>query len=527
MSVSVTTRSRGATVAADAAPRERDAARGITIELGSVGVRRANRWVLRDVTARLLAGRRYALIGENGAGKTQFLKLLATDVWPTPTGRESLRYLRDGRPLEGCEAKARIAYLVAERQDRYARYGWNPQVGELLATGLHGTDLALAAPTAPEWRRIERIARRAGIAALLGRRFLSLSYGQKRIALLARALIGEPDWLLLDEFYNGLDAAFRERADRLLALARARGQAWVVAAHRAADLPAGTGELLWLRAGRLVAIGPLERRHRRELDRAARAPDRVGAPRRAATAAGPPLVELRDVDLYVDYRRVLRAVSWTLRAGEHWAVVGANGAGKSSFLKLLYGDLAPALGGRLERDGCAPGAPIDAWKRNVGYVSADLQADYDADVDLATLVASGARASIGIVEPLTAVELASARTTLRLFGLAAAARRRPRELSYGQLRRALIARAVAHAPRLLLLDEPLTGLDPRQRAAVKRGLARLARTGTTLVVAVHHLEDLPVAVAGCLVLESRRVRVTHTMRPRVTSRPKPGNPKCP
>ena len=526
MSASVTTRSRRATVAGHRATRERDEARGIAIELDSVGVRRANRWVLRDLTLRLRAGRCYALIGENGAGKTQFLKLLAADVWPTPTGRESLRYLRAGRPIEVCEAKARIGYLGSERQDRYARYGWNLRVRELLATGLHGTDLPLATPTASQARRVERCARRAGISALLERRFLSLSYGQKRIALLARALIGEPDWLLLDEFYNGLDADFRERANRLLAAARAHGQAWVVAAHRAADLPPGTTEGLWLRAGRLVATGPLGRRRLRELDRDAGESVGRGATRVLAAATDPPLVELHDVDLYVEYRRVLRSVNWTLRSGEHWAVVGANGAGKSSLLKLLYGDLSPAHGGRVERAGCPPGAPIDAWKRTVGYVSADLQADYDADVDLVTLVASGARASIGIVEPLVAEELARARTTLRLFGLAAAARRRPRELSYGQMRRALIARAVVHAPRLLLLDEPLTGLDPGQRAAVKRGLARLARTGTTLVVAVHHLEDLPVPVVGRLVLESRRARVAHTMRQRTASRLKRGNPKC-
>ncbi len=497
----------------------------MTIELDSVGVRRAHRWVLRDLTVRLLAGRRYALIGENGAGKTQFLKLLAADVWPTPTGRESLRYLRAGRPVELRDAKARIAYLGAERQDRYARYGWDLRVRELLATGLHGTDLPLTPPTPVERRRVEHSARRAGIAALLERRFLSLSYGQQRIALLARALIGEPDWLLLDEFYNGLDARFRERANRLLAAARARGQAWVVAAHRAADLPPGTTEGVWLRAGRLVAAGPLGRRRSHGLERAAGAPPAAGAPR-AAVTSDPPLVALCDVDLYVEYRCVLRAVTWTLRPGEHWAVVGANGAGKSSFLKLLYGDLAPALGGRVERAGCPPGTPIDAWKRNVGYVSAELQADYDADVDLATLVASGGRASIGLVEPLAAAELARARATLRVFGLAAVARRRPRELSYGQMRRALIARAVAHAPRLLLLDEPLTGLDPRQRAAMRRGLARLARAGTTLVVAVHHLEDLPVPVVGRIVLESRRARVAHTMRPRTASRVQPGNSKC-
>ena len=526
MSASVTTRSRRATVAERRSAPERDDARGISIELDSVGVRRGHRWVLRDLTLRLPAGRRYALLGENGAGKTQFLKLIATDLWPTPTGRESLRYLRAGRPIEVREAKACIAYLGAERQDRYARYGWDLRVRELLATGLHGTDLPLTAPAARDARRVERCARRAGIGSLLERRFLSLSYGQKRIALLARALIGEPDWLLLDEFYNGLDAGFRERANRLLAQTRVRGQSWIVAAHRTADLPPGTTEGLWLRSGRLVGSGPLGRRDVRELDRVAGAPVGLVATRAVAAADSAPIVELRDVDLYVEYRPVLRAVSWTLRAGEHWAIVGANGAGKSSFLKLLYGDLAPALGGHLERAGCPRGAPIDAWKRTVGYVSADLQADYDADVDLATLVASGARASIGIVEPLDAAELARARAVLRLFGLAAAARCRPRELSYGQLRRALIARAVAHAPKLLLLDEPLTGLDPRQRAAVKRGLARLARAGTTLVVAVHHLEDLPVPVAGCLALESRRAHVAHTMPSRTASRVRPGYPSC-
>jgi len=80
--------------------------------------------------------------------------------------------------------------------------------------------------------------------------------------------------------------------------------------------------------------------------------------------------------------------------GEHWAVFGANGAGKSSFLRLLYGDLAPALGGTIERRGFPAGTPIEAWKRRTGYVSPELQTDYAVDVTLIDLVASGRYASI-------------------------------------------------------------------------------------------------------------------------------------
>ena len=491
---------------------------GIDISLHEIDLRRGGRWVLRGLSLRLDAGRRYALIGENGAGKTQLLKLLATDVWPTPSGRESVSFAEGGRTLDPAEAKRRIAYLGAERQDRYARYGWNLRVGDLVATGLHGSDLLLRESSSAELRRVARMLRAAGLLTLAGRRFLSLSYGQKRLALLARALIGEPDWLLLDEFYNGLDGRFRRRIDRLLAAARARGQSWVAAAHREADVPRGTRELLQLRGGRIALQGALEDAEFARLARDAREgdaregdtaqPPRAGLrSRRRPAGAGEALLRIRGADLYVDYRRVLRDVNWELRRGEHWAVVGANGAGKSSFLKLLYGDLAPALGGLIERQGCPAGTPIEAWKRGVGYVSPELQCDYDADVDLRELVASGGRASIGLAEPVNAAELRAAERALALFGLASAARRRPRELSYGQLRRALLARALAHRPRLLLLDEPLTGLDPRQRAMVKRSLENLGRSRLTMVIAVHHREDLPACVTRTLRLEALRAHV--------------------
>jgi molybdate transport system ATP-binding protein len=184
-------------------------------------------------------------------------------------------------------------------------------------------------------------------------------------------------------------------------------------------------------------------------------------------------------------------------------VFGANGAGKSSFLKLLYGDLSPALGGVIERRGFPQGTPIADWKRRVGFVSPELQTDYAINVSVRDLVASGPRASIGLAEPTTAAEARVAARWLKFFDLSGVAERRPRELSYGQLRRALLARALAAAPRLLLLDEPLTGLDPAQRAFMKRLLERLMRR-VTLVIAVHHAEDLPRGMTHALRLEVGR-----------------------
>ena len=91
----------------------------LSIALRDVGVRRGNRWVLERLNVRFEAGERWALLGGNGAGKTQLLKLLAAEIWPTPTGRERRSYRLDGRAIEEGEAKALISYLGAERQDKY------------------------------------------------------------------------------------------------------------------------------------------------------------------------------------------------------------------------------------------------------------------------------------------------------------------------------------------------------------------------------------------------------------------------
>src|SRR5712671_2497321 len=247
--------------------------------LHAVSVRRGDKWVLRGISWGLQPGERWALLGDNGAGKTQLLKLLSGDVWPTPGGPERRRNaggrsssargappIGDGRhyrvgrqPVELLEAKRRVAYVGAELQDKYARYGWNLRVRELVATGLHRTDLLLLPVTPPQAKRVTATLRLCGLSRHAAREFLSLSYGQKRLALLARALVQDPDWLLLDEFYNGLDAEYRRRIDTVLDAAVRRGQSWVATAHRAGDVPRGTRCMLELAEGRVHAVRRIRR----------------------------------------------------------------------------------------------------------------------------------------------------------------------------------------------------------------------------------------------------------------------------
>jgi ABC-type molybdenum transport system ATPase subunit/photorepair protein PhrA len=298
----------------------------------------------------------------------------------------------------------------------------------------------------------------------------------------------------------------------VLAAARAKGQSWVVTAHRAMDVPPGTRSLLELSGGRIrrmkqLSAADLARLRAHAAESPSRPSRRRHQPPLTTAVAGPVLLQLRNVDLYVGYRAVLRAVNWQLRRGEHWSVFGANGAGKSSFLKLLYGDLSPALGGKIERVGFPAGTPIFEWKRRVGYVSPELQSLYATDIDVMELVASGRHSSIGLAARMTAADFKSARAWLAFFKLRTVAKRRARELSYGQLRRALIARAMAADPNMLLLDEPFTGLDPTQRAAIKRFLERLMRRQVTIVAAVHHAEDLPRGMTRRLHLHKRHARV--------------------
>ena len=235
---------------------------------------------------------------------------------------------------------------------------------------------------------------------------------------------------------------------------------------------------------------------------------------RAAPGSTLDLVTLQDVDVRLWGRTLLAGVSFTLREGESWAVFGGNGAGKTTLLRLLRGDAWPHPGSRGRRlyhlDGEPTESPIGARER-IALVSAEAQDAYvrrDWDVPVEDVVRSGFTAGVWPSGPLGAAEERSVDEALDLVGLSPLRRRSLPEVSTGEARRALLARALAPRPRALLLDEFLNGLDAASRALVLGAVSGMARRGTPLVLATHRPEEVPGEVERGAVLEGGRIVAT-------------------
>ncbi len=513
--------------------------RYIQVKLKRIGLRRAGRAILRGIDWTISPGEHWILAGPNGAGKTQLLKLVAGSVWPTPGRRELRHYLwRGARRETPFEVQEEIAYVGSERQDRYERYGWNHTVEQIVGTGLHRTEIPLHPLMARDRDIVARLLERLAIRHLAKRGFLTLSYGERRLVLLARALAARPKLLLLDELLTGLDAANHSAALRWLDHTRGARLPWVLATHRLDELPASATHALVLQRGRIVYRGSPSRASLEPWLGTRRRSSRLRSVRKGTSRAVRLLVRLTNASVFIDGRPVLLAVTLEIASGQRWIVHGPNGSGKTTLLRMIYGDHAVAAGGRIERAGLAPGVPLEAFKRRVGFIAPHLHSvaaasfstaprplasgqprDELPNLSVRELVESGRHASMGLAWRASAADRGAARSALARFGLAALAERAVRELSYGELRRVLFARAWVNRPALLLLDEPLAGVDAPTRRILLHELATAAGEGATLVMATHHRREWPRDVTHELELLEGRVRYCGAVRHRLESAP--------
>jgi molybdate transport system ATP-binding protein len=482
--------------------------RYLAVELSHVDLTRGRRRVLRDLSWRIRPGQRWLLQGANGAGKTQLLKLIAGDVWPQPQARTRRLYRWRGELWpEPYEVKEEIAYLGAERQDRYQHYDWNHKVSTIVGTGIQRSDVPLRALTATERSRVARILRRLGIHALARRLFLTLSQGERRLVLLARALAWRPALLLLDEPLNGLDTAYRVRLLAVLDALSRSGLPWVYASHRREEVPAAVTHWARLEDGRLHTgrWRPLRARH--DNDAAAAHVAKV-APRSKRW----PLLELRAASVWRAGRPVLEHVSLRIARGECWVVHGANGSGKSSLLATLYGEHSVGGDGSVWRRSHRPGTPLSHFQKRVGMVAPELQASLPRRLTALECVVAGFRGAHGLDGAPGAAEQRAALRALVEVGARRLAHRPLGELSYGQARRVLFARALVRRPDIVLLDEPYTGLDALTRRRLRALIERWVRAGRTVVMASHHRDDWPRGTTCELELAAGRPRYCGPLR---------------
>ena len=490
------------------------------ILLDHLWLHRAGRPILQDISWHIRKGERWLVVGGSGAGKTQLLKILAGDVWPDDAVPASRRYLlQDEWHDQPAEVRDEIAWLGPERQDRYERYGWNFPAIDVVGTGLHRTDLLQHPLTGAERTRCLALLRTAGIARLAERRFLTLSYGERRLVLLARALAWRAAVLLLDEVATGLDGVNQKRLYALLSGRRLRGSTWICSAHRAEDVPPGATHLLWLDAGTVRHAGRVTPKRLRDAlagaGSALQSVREAGRSRRnARLSVKPPrsIIELQNADVWIDGRHILRDLSLVVNRGDCWVVHGANGSGKSTLLRTLYGDHAVASGGSIRRAGVGPGIPLDHFRSHTGLIAPHLQTDYPRHHSVLDTVVSGLHSSIGLNFPVTPGESRRARAALRQFDLLDFAGRTLHELSYGQMRRVLFARAAVVRPRLLLLDEAFTGLNSALRRMLLDWLEAQVDAGVTVVMASHYRSEWPINATRELMLSRGRVTYAGTIR---------------
>lgn len=224
-----------------------------------------------------------------------------------------------------------------------------------------------------------------------------------------------------------------------------------------------------------------------------------------------PLLQLRDVDVALNGHTVLRGVNWSLKPGESWAILGGNGSGKSTFLKLVRGELWPAPGCPGQRRYAFKGDPQTTAvgvKDLMGFVSPELQERYlqiEWTLSGREVVYSGFFNSDYVPRKPAPAQRRFADVLIRRFGVGDLLQRNIQQLSTGELRRLVIVRALVSRPPVLILDEVCDGLDARGRARLLQLIEQVAASGTQILFTTHRKNELPKAITHVAILEKGRI----------------------
>lgn len=439
------------------------------------------------------------VLGPNGSGKSALAALVAGEGELVAGQRQISSNNKVTANIAWVSVEKQQALIEAEKQKDCADIldviAIPTTVEEILFDGLQPSEI--------EHTLLTRVTHIFALTDMLQRPFRALSTGETRKLLLAKALLCQPKLLILDEPWDGLDNQACTDFNALL-LEISSQTTLVLVLNRLSEVPRFCQQIVLMELGsvqwqiqvdddlteQLTHISQLQHMQQQDLALPAKDSDSF-APHPLDSNA--PLVKLTNAKVNYAENIVFSGLNWIIQPQQHWQVTGPNGSGKTCLLNLITGDHPQCYVNDIYVFGYQRGSGESIWqiKQYIGYLSNAFHLDYRVNCSLLQVVLSGFYDSIGMYQQATKNQIALAEQWLALMALDKQSARPFQELSFGDQRLVLLARAMVKHPALLILDEPCNGLDDINRLKVLALIDLLAREGsTTLLYVNHHQEDV-------------------------------------
>ena len=503
----------------------------LTVE--NITVRLRDRLILKNTFWQIRSDEHWAILGPNGSGKSTLVRSLWGGV-PLQSGRIVYDFDSHQTQPQLIPQKDEIGYVSFElhqslmeretfQEDLREYAGKKDEVTtarDVIFSGI----LANRAVTPEDEERFLKIVDHLGIQYLLEKGIGSLSTGEMRKTLIARALIKSPRILILDEPFDGLDersrATLAESINRLMT----GPMRVILVVHRLEEIVPNITHVLLVKDGQLFLQGlkdevltsenigrlygfnlQLEKTNRGyRVSYGAEKSDRIDTSalyEEALQDVPEVLIEMKDTTVRYNELIVLDQLNWAMKKGENWAILGPNGSGKSTIVKLILGDDLQGYANEVMLFGKRKGSGETLWeiKRHIGAVSSELQVQYRKRMSAYDVIASGFYDSIGLYQYPTSKQKTIADGWIELLKIGDISNQPYHQLSYGQKRMILLARAMVKSPALLIMDEPCHGLDISNRRRILRIIEMIGGTPTHLLYITNHKDE----ILNC---------ITHVMR---------------
>jgi molybdate transport system ATP-binding protein len=467
----------------------------LEIHLDHVDVDLGTARILHDLTLRIAGREHFAVVGDNGAGKTTLLRLLVGELWPSQRSGGRRTYVLDGEASPSpLLIRPHVRLVTPDMAGWYQRHDLRVPIWEVICAGLRNTPFLYHPATGAEEEQARSLGADMGVGPVLDRPMRAVSTGQAKRALLARAIIAEPRLLALDELTQGLDRQGQLRLlDAMNRIAETGRTRLVVSGHGLLPVPEAVRGRIFVEHGRLV-------------DRPSQVrPGVLDLPGREAEELRPEsILDLRDCSVVMDGRAAVDSLTWTVRAGECWGVLGPNGSGKSTLLQLATGYRRPWPGGEASWFGRSGLIRLSEIRNRIGILAPWIGERMEPGATCRDVLLSGLCDGLGVHRGLAPAQVRQAEDLAEAWGMGGWLDRPLASMSYGQSRQVMLARAVVHAPELLVLDEPFSGLDASWQARMVELLADWAARGRTLILATHSPEFMDDLLTHGLILDQGR-----------------------